>query len=91
MKPTQSQIEEIADELDSSMRCFFHLKTGKLISFPDFDEALGADEELFEEESKEIEEHWDEYFEFERLFSNVTKSWRILPNKSKMPNYRKHW
>ena len=30
MKPTEKQIEEIADNLDSGMRCFYNLKSGEI-------------------------------------------------------------
>jgi len=65
MKPTEKQIEEIAENLDCGMRCFYNLKTGEIKTLLDFDSWIGADEELWEEESKEIDENWDDYFEFE--------------------------
>jgi hypothetical protein len=64
MKLTEKQIEEIADNLDSGMRCFYNLKTGEIKTILNFDNWIGADEEPWEEESKEIDENWGDYFEF---------------------------
>lgn len=62
---TEKQIEEIADNLDGGMRCFYNLKTGEIKSILNFDSWIGADEEPWEEESKEIDENLGDYFEFE--------------------------
>jgi hypothetical protein len=64
MKLTEKQIEEIADNLDSGMRCFYNLKTGEIKTILNFDNWIGADEEPWEEESKEIDENWGDYFGF---------------------------
>ena len=76
MKLTEKQIEEIADNLDSGMRCFYNLKTGEIKTLLNFDSWIGADEEPWEEESKEIDENWDDYFEFDRFDSH--ESFQIL-------------
>jgi hypothetical protein len=65
MKPTEKQIHEIAQDLDYGMGCFYNLKTGEIKTLLNFDNWIGADEEIWEEESKEIDENWDDYFEFE--------------------------
>jgi len=57
MKLTENQIEEIADNLDAGMRCFYHHKADKIISILNFDSWDGADEESWEEESKEIDKN----------------------------------
>lgn len=64
MKLTESQIEEIADDLDCGMRCFYNLKTGEIKTLLNFDNWIGVDEEPWEQESKEIDETLDDYFEF---------------------------
>ncbi len=64
MKLTEKQIEEIADNLHCGMRCFYNLKTGDIRTLLNFDNWIGADEEPWEEESKEIDENLDDYFEF---------------------------
>jgi len=76
MKPTEKQIQEIAENLDCGMRCFYNLKTGEIKTLLDFDSWIGADEELWEEESKEIDENWDDYFEFEGFESH--ESFKIM-------------
>ena len=76
MKLTESQIEEIADNLDCGMRCFYNLKTGEIKTLLNFDNWIGADEEPWEEESKEIDENWDDYFEFTGFETH--ESFRIM-------------
>ena len=76
MKLTEKQIEEIADNLACGMRCFYHFKTGEIKTLPNFDSWIGADEEPWEEESKEIDENRDDYFEFEGLESH--ESFQIM-------------
>ena len=58
MKPTEKQIEEIAENLDCGMRCFYNLRTGEIKTILNFDSWDGTDEDPWEEESKEIEENW---------------------------------
>lgn len=65
MKPTEKQIEEIADNLDSGMRCFYNLKTGELKTLLNPDKWIGADFEPWEDDSLEIDENSVDYFEFE--------------------------
>ena len=65
MKLTEIQIKQIAEELESGMRCFYNLKTGEIKTYPNFDNWIGADEEPWEEEIREIDENWTDYFEFE--------------------------
>lgn len=69
MTPTEKQIEEIADELDCGMVCYFHLKTGEIKTLPDFDNNFYADEEPWEEYIKEIDDNRDDYFQFEGMRS----------------------
>ena len=64
MKLTEKQIEEIADNLDCGMRCFYNLKSGEIKTILNFDSWIGADEEPWEEESNEVDENWSDYFEF---------------------------
>jgi len=70
MKLTEKQIEEIADNLDCGMKCFYNLKTGEIKALLNFDSWIGADEEPWENESKEIEDNWADYFEFEGFESH---------------------
>lgn len=76
MKLTEKQIEEIADNLDCGMRCFYNLKTGEIKTILNFDSWIGADEEPWEEESKTIDETWGDYFEFIGFESH--ESFRIM-------------
>ena len=76
MKLTDKQIEEIAEELEAGMRCFYNLKTGEIKVIVNLDSWIGADEEPWEEDIKEIEENWSDYFQFEGL--NSHDSFRIM-------------
>lgn len=70
MKLTEQQIIEIADNLDCGMRCFYNLKTGEINTVINLDRWPGTDEEPWEEENREIEENWPDYFEFKALSSH---------------------
>ena len=76
MELTEKQIEEIADNLDCGMRCFYNFKTGEIKTLLNFDSWIGADEEPWEEEAKEIDENWDDYFEFTGF--DTHESFRIM-------------
>lgn len=70
MKLTEKQIEEIADNLDFGMRCFFNLKTGEIKTLFNPDNWFEADEDTWKEEFKEIQDNWADYFEFEGFKSH---------------------
>ena len=72
MKLTEKQIAEIADNLNSGMRCFYNLKTGQIKTVLNLDKWIGAEEEFWEEEYKEIADNQADYFEFEGLESHDT-------------------
>ncbi|HOY30580.1 MAG TPA: UPF0158 family protein [Bacteroidales bacterium] len=72
MKLTEKQIEEIADDLDCGMRCFYNLKTGEIKKIINFDRWIGADEEPWEEEAHEIDDNWDDYSEFKGFETHET-------------------
>lgn len=76
MKLTEKQIEEIADNLDCGMRCFYSLKTGEIKTLLNFDSWIGADEEPWEEESMEIDDNWGDYLEFQGFESH--ESFKIM-------------
>jgi len=76
MQLTEQQIKDIAEELDCGMRCFYNLKTGEIKTILNFDNWLGADEEPWEDEIKEIEENWMDLFEFEGMDSK--ESFRVM-------------
>jgi hypothetical protein len=76
MKLTEKEIKEIAENLDCGMRCYYNLKTGEIKTILNFDSWIGADEEPWEKELKEIEENWGDYFEFVGFESH--ESFRIM-------------
>lgn len=66
---TDHQIKEIAENLEFGMRCFFNKKTGEIKSVINPEHWMLTGEELWEEELEEIEEHREDYIEFEGLDS----------------------
>lgn len=59
LKLTETQIEEIADFLDSGLICLFNTKTNEIITITEFDDLYEPDELA-----------WDNIIEFERMNSH---------------------
>ncbi|MBU0475842.1 MAG: UPF0158 family protein [Bacteroidetes bacterium] len=72
MKLTDEQIKEIAEELDCGMVVYVHKETKEIKTILDFDSHVDADEELWEEDSNEIEENIDMYFQFSPMDSRAS-------------------
>lgn len=70
IKLTGQQIKNIAEELECGMRCYYNKKTGEIKNVLDFDKNPDADTELWEDELVEIENHYDDYIEFEGMESH---------------------
>ena len=71
------KIKEIAEELDMGMKCFYHIPTGELESFPDeLKGHAGMDDELWEDTINKIDEKFHEYIRFEGMESD--ESFRIM-------------
>ena len=66
---TDQQIKEIAELLDAGMVCYYNKKTGEIKSVIDFDSNPGADEELWEDDIKELEDNDEDYIHFESYTS----------------------
>jgi hypothetical protein len=73
---TDKQILEIADTLETGMKCYYNIKTGKIKEIPDFDTWTEIDDEVWEKDLNEIDEHPDDYLEFEGFSSN--ESFQIM-------------
>jgi CRP-like cAMP-binding protein len=72
-------IKEIADELDAGMKCFYHLLSGQIKSYPDEDKGHdGFDDEYWEDVINEIEQSRQEYIAFEGMES--FESFRLMEN-----------
>ena len=65
---SNKQIETIAEELHCGLRCFYNIQTNEIKSIIDIDDQLDLTDEL-KEDLAEIEENWDDYFEFEKMDS----------------------
>ena len=66
---SKERIKEIAGDLDCGMKCYYNKKTKEITTIIDFDSHYGADEELWEDVIKELEENWTDYIEIERMDS----------------------
>jgi hypothetical protein len=60
------QVKDIVDELDCGFRVFVHKHSGALLSIPDFDNDLYAEECFYSEELRQLDEHFLEYLEITR-------------------------
>ena len=70
-------IKEIAQELDMGMKCFYHIPTGELESYPDeLKGHAGFDEELWQASIDKVGENYGEYIPFEGMESH--ESFRIM-------------
>ncbi|HVK97159.1 MAG TPA: UPF0158 family protein [Flavisolibacter sp.] len=68
---SDEMIKEIADQLDSGMKCFYHLPTGELISYPDELKMGGViDDEIWGEDIEKVEENFHEYIPFTAMESH---------------------
>lgn len=76
IKLTDEQIKEIAEWLDVGMKCYYNKQTGEIKNILNFDNWMGADEELWEEDINEIEENWENYIEFDAMTSDY--SFRVM-------------
>lgn len=68
---SDKEIETIAEELDCGFKCFYNLQTKEVKCIMDPNEAYDLMDEM-KEEMAEIEENWDDYFEFEKMDSKFS-------------------
>jgi hypothetical protein len=72
IKIPEDIIEEIAGELEIGAICYYHIKTGELKSLPDPHRFDNIEDELWEEDSNEINENIDDYIEFENITTRMS-------------------
>ena len=77
MKITDKQIEEIAEELECGMICFYHRPTGTIESYPD-SEDLFFEPEPWQDIIDKIENDAENYDKFEKMDS--TEGFRVMEN-----------
>ena len=63
------KIKEIAENLDCGLKCFYHIATGEIESYPDELKNPGFDEEMWEETINKVETNYKEYMAFEGMES----------------------
>ena len=70
-------IKEIAEYLDTGMKCFYHIHTGELEYYPDeLKGYAGFEEEMWQESMDKVENNYHEYLSFEGMESH--QSFRIM-------------
>jgi hypothetical protein len=62
----QEAIKEIAELLDSGMKCFYHIPTGQVESYPDDSHPyVDLDDETWQEVIDKVESDYENYIKFE--------------------------
>jgi hypothetical protein len=70
-------IKEIADQLESGIKCFYHLPTGNLEYYPDeLGGHAGFDEEPWQDSMDKVENNYHEYLRFEAM--DTHESFRMM-------------
>ncbi|MBU2445327.1 MAG: UPF0158 family protein [Bacteroidetes bacterium] len=67
---TEEQIKSIAGDLECGMKVYVNIETREIKSIINLDESIYADEEVWKEDIKEIEENFEKYLEFEKMDSS---------------------
>jgi len=75
---TDEQITELADSLDSGLRCFVHKETKAIVTTQDAAHGPLSDSDLWDDANEEIENNFDNYVEIEKMDSN--ESFRLMQN-----------
>ena len=71
------QIKEIAQELDAGMKCFYHIPTGEVKSYPDeLRGHAGFEEEFWEDIIEQVESLPEEFVAFQSMES--FESFRVM-------------
>ncbi len=73
---TDEQINELADTLDSGLRCFVHKEKKNIVTTPDTMNSPDSDSECWDEANEEIEKNFDSYVEIEKMDSH--ESFRLM-------------
>jgi hypothetical protein len=75
---TDQQINELADNLDSGLRCFVHKDKKAIVALPDTINNPDSDSEWWDEANEEIENNFDSYVEIQKMDSH--ESFRLMEN-----------
>jgi Uncharacterised protein family (UPF0158) len=74
---TTDKIKNIAQELDCGMKCFYHIATGDIESYPDESKGYaGFEEEFWEDIIKKVKKNRKQYISFEGMESH--ESFRMM-------------
>jgi hypothetical protein len=72
----QEKIKDIADNLDFGMRCFIHSNSKEVKFIPDYDKHPDMDSDVFDADTKEIENNFGDYIEIKGMDSH--ESFRVM-------------
>jgi hypothetical protein len=72
----QAQIKDIAENLEMGQKCYVHITTNELVSFPDSLRNPDWEMDAWEEEVRKVEENGEAYREIEGMTSN--ESFRVM-------------
>ena len=74
---TPEKIKEITEELDCGMKCFYHIATGEIESYPDeLKGHAGFEEEFWQDTIKKVKKNYKLYIAFEGMESH--ESFRLM-------------
>jgi hypothetical protein len=74
---TPEKINEIVQELDCGMKCFYHIATGDIESYPDeLKGHAGFEEEFWKDTIKKVKKNYKQYISFEGMESH--ESFRLM-------------
>ena len=76
MHPTPTQIKETAEQSDCGFRCYCNIKTGELVSIPDFDDSMSDLGDFFAEDLAKVKKGKKNFIKITKPTS--TESFEIM-------------
>ncbi len=67
MKVSPEVVKQIAEELDSGLRCFLHIDTHEVVALPDQDQLLEIDTEPWEDDIERVYNDPDKFKEIDKM------------------------
>lgn len=73
---SDEKIKDIAESINAGLICYYHIKTGEIISFPDPNKWFGDSQEELEDELENIEDDFENYIVFKGMESH--ESFKVM-------------
>ncbi len=70
MDVSNETLQGIVDELEVGLKCFLNIKTHEVVAFPDEDQRLGMDSEIWETEIEKVENDVEDFIEIKNMTSS---------------------